>query len=156
MNTMIARRSPTQRYVSYVIAALLIVSGVLGLLYNLDSLFAEFSGAFDQAPDIADLPHFYTAFYVMSTVCICCYLVIIAASFGLCLGSAICARLLAKLMLFEVLYFFALGSIWTLPSVGLGIAAATGIANGGLTYQFLLLMPIWIPIVFACLGLYRD
>ena len=153
---MITRRTPAQRYVSYAIAALLIIAGVLGLLYNASSLSAAFSGAFDEAPDIAALPHFYTAFYLMSAICIVCYLSIIAASVGLCLGSATCARLLAMLLLFEVLYFFAIGALWTLPTAGRGIGAATGIANGGLMVQFLLLMPIWIPIVFAFLGLYRE
>lgn len=138
------------------IATLLVVTGLLGLFYNAGSLFAAFSGAFDEAPDVADLPHFYTAFYVMSTICIGCYFAIIAASVGLCLGSATCARLLAMVLLFEVLYFFVISSMWTLPSAGLGIGTATGIANGGLMFQFLLLMPIWIPIVFAFLGLYRD
>ena len=150
---MIAQRTPTQRYAAYAIAALLIVAGVFGLLYNASSLFVAFSGAFDQLPDI---PHFYTAFYVMSAICIVCYVAIIAASVGLCLGSATCARLLAMLLLFEVLYFFAIGAMWTLPTAGPGIGAATGIANGGLMVQFILLMPIWIPIVFAFLGLYRD
>jgi hypothetical protein len=98
----------------------------------------------------------YTAFYLMSAICIVCYLSIIAASVGLCLGSATCARLLAMVLLFEVLYFFAIGALWTLPTAGRGIGAATGIANGGLMVQFLLLMPIWIPIVFAFLGLYRE
>ncbi len=129
---------------------------MLGLLYNAISLFAAFSGALDQSSDIADLPYFFTAFYVMSAICIGSYLAIIAASVGLCRGSATCARLHAMLLLFEVLYFFAVGALWTLPSAGRGIGAATGIANGGLMVQFLLLMPIWIPIVFAFLGLYRE
>lgn len=153
---MTARRTPMQRYVSYAVAALLIIAAVLGLLYNVNSLFVAFSGAFDQSPDIAGLPYFFTAFYVMSSICIGCYLAIIAASVGLCRGSATCARLLAMLLLFEVLYFFAISALWMLPSVGRGIGAATGIANEGLMVQFLLLMPIWIPIVFAFLGLYRD
>jgi hypothetical protein len=153
---MIAPRTPTQRYGSYAIAALLSISAGLGLLYNSSSLFAAFSGAFDEAPEIADLPQFYTAFYVMSAICIGCYLAMIAASVGLCLGSATCARLIAVILLFEALYFFVIGSMWTLPSTGTAIAAATGVANGGLMFQFLLLMPIWIPVVFAFLGLYRD
>ncbi|XZE42740.1 hypothetical protein SH467x_002272 [Pirellulaceae bacterium SH467] len=153
---MFTRRTLAQRYVSYAIAALLIIAAVLGLLYNASSLSAAFSGAFDKVPDIAALPHFYTAFYLMSAICIVCYLFIIVASVGLCLGSATCARLLAILLLFEVFYFFAIGALWTLPIVGPGIGAATGVANGGLMVQFLLLMPIWIPVVFAFLGLYRQ
>ncbi|TWU51436.1 hypothetical protein Poly59_30280 [Rubripirellula reticaptiva] len=153
---MTTRRTPTQRYASYAIATLLICAALFGLLYNAGSLFAAFQGAFDESPDIAQLPHFFTAFYVMSTICIVCYISIIVASVGLCLGSATCARLLAMLLLFEVLYFFAIGAMWTLPNAGRGIGAATGIANGGLMAQFILLMPIWIPIAFAFLGLYRQ
>jgi hypothetical protein len=151
-----ARRKPVQRYVSYGIAALLVVSASLGLLYNASSLFAVFAGAFDDSPEIAGLPHFYTSFYIMSVICIGCYLAIIAASVGLCLGSATCARLIAMLLLLEVLYFLAIGAMWTLPNAGRGIGAATGIANGGLMVQFLLLLPIWIPIVLGILGLYHE
>ena len=153
---MIAQRKTTQRYASYAIAALLIVAAILGLLYNVSSLSAAFRGAFDDSPDIANLPYFYTAFYVMSAVCIVCYVSIFVAAIGLCLGSATCARLLAMLLLFEVLYFFAVGAMWTLPNAGHGIAAATGIANGGLMAQFVLLLPIWIPIAFATFGLYHE
>ncbi|TWU05383.1 hypothetical protein Poly21_57120 [Allorhodopirellula heiligendammensis] len=156
LKSMIAKRTPIQRYASYAIAALLVVASLLGLLYNASSVFAAFAGAFDESQDIGKLPHFLTAFYVMSAICIACYVSIIVASIGICLGSATCARVLAMLLLLEVLYFFAVGSMWTLPNAGRGIAAATGIANGGLMAQFILLMPIWIPIVFAFLGLYRD
>jgi hypothetical protein len=156
LKSMIAKRTPTQRYASYTIATLLIVAAILGLLYNASSLSAAFRGAFDDSPNIANLPHFYTAFYVMSAICVMCYVSIIVASIGICLGSATCARVLAMLLLLEVLYFFAVGSMWALPNAGRGIAAATGIANGGLMAQFILLMPIWIPIAFAILGLYRD
>lgn len=149
-------RTSLQRYSSYAIAALLIFTTLLGLLYNAASMFALFNGAFDKAPGIAGLPHFYTAFYGMSAICFGCYLSIIAASIGLCRGSATCARLIAMLLLFEVLYFLAISLLWKLPNAGRGIASATGIANGGLIVQFVLLMPIWIPIAFSLLGLYRE
>ncbi len=69
-----------KRYVSYGIAALLVVSASLGLLYNASSLFAVFEGAFDDLRRLLVYPTFYTSFYIMSVICIGCYLAIIAAS----------------------------------------------------------------------------
>ena len=149
-------RTKTQRYTAYAIATLLIVTSSLGLLYNFSSLYAALTGGFDRSPGIAALPGFFTAFFVMSGICVACYFALIAASIGLCRGSAKCARLIAFLLLFEVVYFFAVAALWTIPSVGKAIAAATGIANGGLMVQFILLIPLWVPIAFAFFGLYRD
>ena len=58
-------------------------------------------------------------------------------------------RLLSLVLLFEVCYFFAVGFFWMEPTIGQSIAAATGVANGGMMAQFLILFPIWAPILLA-------
>ena len=45
---------------------------VVGLWYNLTTLFTNFSSLVQEY----DIPHFYPAFYTMSTICIGCYLVL--------------------------------------------------------------------------------
>lgn len=65
-------------------------------------------------------------------------------------------RLLAFVLVFEVGYFFAVGSMWREPTVGSSIAAATGIANGGLMVQFLILFPVWGPTAMWASGLLQP
>lgn len=51
------------------------------------------------------------------------------------------------MLLFEIVYFFSLGMLWLAPSMGMSVAAATGVANGGLMAQFLILFPLWAPLL---------
>ena len=134
----------------------MIIAASLGLLYNLSSFAVSLNNAFDESPELQAIPYFFISFYIMSSICVVCYLAIIAGSIGLCRGSAACARLLAYLLIFEVVYFFSIASFWMVPSIDTSVGAATGVANGGLMIQFFLLMPIWIPIAFWLFGLYHD
>jgi hypothetical protein len=56
------------------------------------------------------------------------------------------ARLISLVFLFELIYLFAIGALWLKPTFGRSIAAATGVANGGLMAQFVVLLPIWGPV----------
>ena len=47
----------------------------------------------------------------------------------------------------EVVYFFSISILWLVPKINMSVAAATGVANGGLMIQFIILLPIWAPIV---------
>jgi len=49
-------------------------------------------------------------------------------------------------VLFEVMYFFFIAMLWIHPEFGLSIGAATGVANGGLMFQFLIGFPLWAPL----------
>ncbi len=72
-----------------------IIGAVLGLLYNISTLWASSSGAFEK-------------------------------------------------LISEALYFFSLGFVgWHLKGASLSIAAASGVANGGLMAQFIILLPLW-------------
>ena len=120
-----------------------IILGALGLLYNAGTLFADFSSVTEQN----DQPYFYPAFYTMSAICITCYLILILIGICLIRLNRIAAYLLPAVLIFEVIYFFSLGVLWLIPNLGPSIAAATGIANGGLMFQFLTLFPIWASIL---------
>jgi len=133
-----------------------LVTALLGLAYNAMSLFAAFSGAFDQMPDKASMPYFETAFYVMSGICIACYLAMVYCAIGLFRHSRQTGRLLSLILLFEVGFFFAVGSMWREPTVGSSVAAATGVANGGMMAQFVILFPIWAPLALWVSGLLRS
>ena len=125
------------------IGVLSIIFGVLGLLYNAGTLFTDFSQAIQEN----DQPYFYPAFYTMSAICITCYLVLLFIGVCLIRLNRIAAYLLPAVLIFEVIYFLSLGALWLIPNLGPSIAAATGVANGGLMFQFLTLFPIWASII---------
>ena len=59
-----------------------------------------------------DLPYFYHAFFIMPGICVVCYFVLMLCSVDLVLSRLRCARLFTLVSLFEVVYFFAVGSFW--------------------------------------------
>jgi len=132
------------------------VTALLGLFYNASSLFAAYAGAFDRMPGKVNLPYFEFAFFVMSSICVSCYLVMIVCAIDLLRLRLRTGQLLAFVLVFEVGYFFAVGSMWREPTVGSSIAAATGIANGGLMAQFLILFPVWGPTAMWASGLLQP
>ncbi len=120
-----------------------IVLSILGLIYNFGTLGADFSGLHQQV----DAPFFYSAFYIMSAICILCYFALLYIGVQFIRGKTNVVRLLILVLVFEILYSFAIGSLWLLPDYGMSIAAATGVANGGLMFQAFVLFPLWAPLV---------
>jgi len=117
-----------------------IIFAALGLWYNGTTVFAEFSPGPSE-------PYFSSAFYAMSAICVVCYgiLIYVGIQFARLKTSAL--SLFVGLMVFEVAYFFAVGAFWTAPGLGSSIAAASGVANGGLVFQLLILFPLWGPLL---------
>ncbi len=120
-----------------------VLLALLGLIYNMMSLRADFSALQGQV----DAPYFYPAFYIMSAICIVCYFALLYIGVQLMRGRTNVVLLLVLVVVFEILYSFAVGSLWLLPDYGMSIAAATGVANGGLMIQAFLLFPLWAPVV---------
>ena len=124
-----------------------ILCALFGFLYNAQSLAVAFSGGFTDLVSQGDMAYFYPAFYLMSGVCIAFYSLLLP--FGVCfvrlqLG---CASLLAILLAVEVTYLLLIGVLWAaLGEAGMSVAGATGVANGGLMAQFIILFPLWGPI----------
>src|SRR5438128_12333573 len=83
----------------------------------------------------------------MSTICIVCYTVLFYIGVQMIRGRTDVVRLLVFLVVFEILYVFAVGSLWLMPDYGRSIAAATGVSNGGMMFQVFALFPIWAPII---------
>ncbi|MHC4570730.1 MAG: hypothetical protein ACYS0C_01460 [Planctomycetota bacterium] len=117
------------------------VLAVLGLWYNSSSLFTDFS-EFVQEQDI---PYFYPAFYTMSAVCIACYSILLICGVQFLRLRTRLLSLFVVVLIFEVIYFFSIGAMWLVPKIGMSVAAATGVANGGLTFQAFVLFPLWAP-----------
>lgn len=120
----------------------------LGLLYNLATVSAALSGALEEIETEVgqELPGFHLVFYTMWSICTAFYL-------GLLLCGVQFLRLkvnytfgFALIQLLEVLYVLLIGVLWGHAENGATIAAATGVANGGLMIQFFVLLPLWGPI----------
>ena len=114
---------------------------VVGLWYNLTTLFTNFSSLVQEY----DIPHFYPAFYTMSTICIGCYLVLLTCGVQFIRLRTGLVKLFVGILIFEVVYFFSIGTMWLIPKVGMSVGAATGVANGGLMFQAFILFPLWAP-----------
>lgn len=131
---------------TYTIRAVGIVSIILaclGLWYNLSG----FSSILNSEQD-PQTPYFQPAFLVMTAICSVCYVSLIILGLLFLRLKTQYRQFLLGLMIFELIYFFFLALSWAIPnrSIALSIAAATGVANGGLMFQFILLFPIWAPI----------
>lgn len=107
----------------------------------------SFSGAFTSGESRQDTPYFYPAFYIMSAICMGCYALLTIFGVQFIRGRAFHVGWFTTLLLFEIVYFFSLGMLWLAPSIGMSIAAATGVANGGLMAQFLIFFPLWAPLL---------
>jgi hypothetical protein len=129
-----------------IVGVFAILTALFGLYYNATSLMVAFRGAFDQVVKQDDEPYFYPAFYIMSVVCLLCYVALVVCGFDLVRCRLRWSGLAIFILLLEVGYFFAVGSLWFEPTIGGSVAAATGVANGGLMAQFVILFPLWGPL----------
>jgi hypothetical protein len=130
-----------------VVGVFAVITALLGLLYNATTAATAWRGAFDSMLKQDEYPYFYQAFFIMSGVCVFCFIVLLVCGVDLVRSRLRWARLLSLVLLFEVGYFFAAGSLWREPTIGLSVAAATGVANGGLMAQFIILLPFWAPLL---------
>lgn len=133
-------RLPKTALATVAVGLVAIILGSRGLWFNFNSLSVHYS--------VDDkLPYFYQAFYFMSGICLVCYLALIGCGFQFLRGQVSAVGLFIGILAFECVYFLGLGLTWAILSyhlsVGSSVAAATGVANGGLMYQFNILFPIW-------------
>jgi hypothetical protein len=137
----------TAKITLQVIGAVAILCAAFGLYYNASSLAVAFSGAFTAGESRHKTPYFYQAFYVMSAICIACYVLLFVYGVQFIRGHVAHAGRFTTLLVFEIVYFFSIAMFWLAPGVGRSIGAATGVANGGLMAQFLILFPLWAPLL---------
>ena len=126
--------------------------GVLNLLFAILGLIPSgISGAtvmFQGLAAMPDAPYEIPAFAVMWSVTVCCLvgLAIIGADF--LSGRARLAPWFSGLLAFEVVWTVLPGLLWRVWTpewrpVAMSIAAATGIANGGIMVQWFVFYPVW-------------
>ena len=128
------------------IGVISVLCALTGLIYNTGTIWGCLAGAFTPVVNAHDERYFYPAFYVMSAICIFCYLALLYFGFRFLLLKRGHVFWFTGLVLFEAAYFFCIGLSWLLPNFGMSIGAATGVAYGGLMAQFIILFPLWGPV----------
>ena len=127
------------------IIAILLAIG--GLLYTAASLYAVASGGIDQLAVEASTPYVHTAFYVMASTCVAFYAVLLLCGIQFVRLRSSLWWLFLGLLVAEVIYYLLVGWLWSHSTLGNSIAGASGISSGGLVLQFVLLFPLWAPII---------
>jgi hypothetical protein len=135
------------RVLVVIVGAIAVLTALCGLYYNSASLSTALCGGFSDLVGQHEVTYFYPAFYVMSGICIVCYLLLLVVGVDLLRARLRWSRFLTGVLIFEVVYFFSIGVLWLMPNVGMSVGAATGVANGGLMVQFIILFPLWAPLV---------
>jgi len=131
-----------------VLGVVSVVSAAFGLFYNITTLWANHSGGFEELNRKENLIYFHKAFYAMSTFCIISYILLFFFGLAFLKRKTSYVPLFVILMITEVIYLFLIGFVgWGLSGAGHSIAAASGVANGGLMAQFIILFPLWGSIV---------
>lgn len=132
-----------------IVGVVAILCGLFGLFYNYSSFSALIvQGKHEFDPEI---PYFNAVFFTMSAICVLCYIVLIVCGVQLARKRLAWVWVFIGVQMFEVIYFFSIALLWLVgiaaPRFGSSVAAATGVANGGLMAQFLILLPLWGTIV---------
>jgi len=129
-----------------VVGVVSILTGVAGLAYSATTFFRDYAQS--AGPET---PYFYACFYLMSGICIMCCAGLVYAGKRFLRGDSEPIKWFIGLLVFEVCFFFAIGTAWASgviwPEFAMSVAAATGIATGGLSFQFAVLFPLWGPFV---------
>jgi hypothetical protein len=100
-------------------------------------------------PAGTETPYFHEAYYSMLSVCLIFYgLLLFFGIQFLRLNTRLRFWFLGLLVL-EIASVFSLGLLWRLDNeeIARSIAAATGVATGGLVAQGLTLFPLWAAII---------
>ena len=97
----------------------------------------------------ADEPYFREAYFTMASICLVWYTALLVFGVHFWRLKTAWRYWFLGVLLAEVVYFFSIGLLWRLEdqAVAMSIAAATGVANGGLMAQAVTFFPIWAPII---------
>lgn len=135
------------RILVIIVGCVTTLAAAFGLYYSARSVFFALRGGFSDPAAGKNLAYFFPAFYIMSGICMLCNVLLLVFGFDLLRVRLRWSSYFVGVLLFEVVYFFFIGTFWLVPGVGMSIAAATGVANGGLMAQFIILLPLWVPLV---------
>ena len=118
----------------------LVLAG-LGLWYNKATLFTRFPS------DPGEEPCFLHAFYSISAVCIACYVTLLFVGVQFIRLKTSWLKPFVGVIVFEVLSFFGVALFGLGSDLGRSVRRASVLASGGMMFQFIILFPIWGPLM---------
>jgi len=123
-----------------------LLCAAFGVFYNVNSCTVAMRGGFDSLVAQHELSRFYPAFFIMSAICVTFYILLFWCGVQFLRRRSRAVLPFTVLMIVEVVYFFTIALFGLhVPELGISIAAAYGVANGGLMAQFVILFPVWGP-----------
>jgi hypothetical protein len=129
-----------------IVGAVVLLCAAFGLFYNSVSFIAVASGAADTIDPESPMPYFRSAFYALSAICVICYLALVWCGIQFVRARPDLWALFSIVLVVEVLSYLTAGWLWRNPTLGVSVAAATGISQGGMMPQVFILLPLWGPI----------
>src|SRR5262245_49154555 len=100
--------------------------GLISIAYNAFTLFADYTSVLQEVEGEVVSEQFYTAFYIMSAICLSFYTALLVIGIQLIRQRSRWAFGLLGVIVLEVLYYFAIGVLWRSSQYRFSIAAATG------------------------------
>lgn len=131
-----------------------LILGLIGIIYNSVTLFADYSSVLEDMKDEVEPAQFHTVLYIMSGICVAFYAALLVVGVQLIRQRSSWAIGLLAIIVLEVLYYLVTGVVWRSSQYGPSVAAATGVSSGGLSFQAFVLFPIWGP--WAALWAHRK
>jgi len=125
-----------------VVGILSVVGALFGLWYSFTSYQRVTSPTFTFA---TDYPYFYPAFFVMIGFSTLLLLSMLWSGIQLYFQKQSVLQLFIATCVLTILFLVIVGSLWLNPIIGRSVAAATGVAGGGLSPFQIVLFPIWAP-----------
>lgn len=129
-----------------ILASACYLMAALGIFYTLG---VGYFVALGPAHVDADTPHFQQAYFTMVSICLAFYVLLIYFGVQFWRLRTETRFWFLGFLIAELAYFLVVGALWRLEDerVALSIAAATGLANGGLVVQGTSLFPVWATAV---------
>ena len=124
-----------------------IVVAILGALYNGWMLYIDLPGNTNDIDAEINEEYFVMSFYIMTYICLIFFTFLFLSGIQLIRQKLVWVYVLVTVITLEIIYWLILGSMWLHPKYGYSIAAATGVSNGGLTFQIFSLYIIWAPLL---------
>lgn len=144
-------------YLLRLAGAAALAMAAVGLWYTVFSISVVASGGVDQLSVEINAPHFHAAYYSMAVPCMVFYLTLAVCGFQFFRLNDRLRWLFVAVVALEFLLDYSVGRLWSHPTYGHSVAAATGVALGGLSVQFMSGFPLWGPtLVFLATRLRKS
>ncbi len=129
------------------VGVLCLLFSLFGFSYNYLTFSRDLSGLAKEVGVEINEQYFINSYYIMTAVCITVFSLLAINGIQLIRQKPKWAIILLLISFIEIAYYLILSYLWQHSEYGLSVAAATGIANGGLSPQIFSLFILWGPAI---------